>query len=343
MAYTVTTDFAPNTRVTSALVDAEFSAIATWSATLPSSFDSDNISFVAAGGTADAITVAHPVTTWTTYTGKDGFRICIQVGSDNTGAVTLNVDSLGAKACKRNNGDALSAGDLQANGFYDFVYDEAAGNFKVMGPPEAILASESAAAASAAAASASASAASTSETNAAASESAAAASAASITVPVVFNTVTDSTDISLGDITSTQSNFGTSFSATIPTTGLIRITPVVRLLSDSAAVSSMVMGIRIASTNYWPKASNNGSDYYVPSQSSPSSSGQYYEGFGGTGGETITTNIGGTTQGIDIAKSGMPTGSQTIQVVVARSTANAGTVKGTAVTSRAFIEIWDGS
>ena len=133
MAYTVTTDFAPHTKVQSALVDAEFNAIATWSATIPSqaSFDSANSSFVAVGGTANALTLAHPSTTWTTYVGKDGYRISVHIATTNTGSATVNVDSLGVKTILRTNGDAIEAGDLTASGFYDLIYDESAGKFKV--------------------------------------------------------------------------------------------------------------------------------------------------------------------------------------------------------------------
>lgn len=45
-------------------------------------------------------------------------------GSDNTGAVTLNVNSLGAKAVvKRDGSTALSAADLKANASYEVEYD----------------------------------------------------------------------------------------------------------------------------------------------------------------------------------------------------------------------------
>lgn len=130
--YTVTYDNTPYTRSRADNIDAETGAIEDAFDLMPTltQMRSGNVTFVAAGGTADAITVAHPYSTWTTYTGKDGFVICIQITTENTGAVTLNVDSLGAKAVVTNDGSALAAGDLQATGFYFFFYDETAGNFK---------------------------------------------------------------------------------------------------------------------------------------------------------------------------------------------------------------------
>lgn len=159
--YNVTTDLTPFTKARSNVIDTEMAGIEAAFDLLPSLAQtrSANTSFVAAGGTANAITVNHPITAWSTYTGKDGHKINIQITTVNTGAVTLAVDGLSAKACKRNDGSALQAGDLAANGFYDFIYDEAAGYFVV---PEAINGVLAAATAQASAASSSASAASSS-------------------------------------------------------------------------------------------------------------------------------------------------------------------------------------
>lgn len=174
--YTRTNTFPAGQKARGALVQAEFDAVAQWAADMPDSdvVQSGNVNFVNAGGTANAITVTAPKT-WTSYVGKDGYRLNIKIVSDNTGAVTLNVDGLGAKACVRNDGSALQAADLKTNGVYDFVYIESAEKFYV----NAINGIAVAAAASATAASASASAAATSATNSANSASAAASSASS--------------------------------------------------------------------------------------------------------------------------------------------------------------------
>jgi hypothetical protein len=135
--YEVTTDLTPFTKARSNVIDTELAGIEGGFDLLPSLAQtrSANTSFVAAGGTANAITLNHPLVAWSTYTGKDGHKINVQITTTNTGAVTLAVDGLSAKACKRNDGTALQSGDLVAGGFYDFIYDETAGYFVV---PEAI-------------------------------------------------------------------------------------------------------------------------------------------------------------------------------------------------------------
>lgn len=60
-----------------------------------------------------------------------GFSLRFKAGGTNTGAATLNVDSLGAVAVKRLNGDALSAGDIVAGGIYDVAFDGT--NYVLMG------------------------------------------------------------------------------------------------------------------------------------------------------------------------------------------------------------------
>jgi hypothetical protein len=52
-----------------------------------------------------------------------GDRYCFEANFANTGAATLNVDSLGAKDIKRLDGSALLAGDIQSGAFVDVIYD----------------------------------------------------------------------------------------------------------------------------------------------------------------------------------------------------------------------------
>ena len=55
-----------------------------------------------------------------------GMKFSVKVDVSNTGASTLNVDSLGAKAIKVIDGDGkrdTETGDMVANGIYDFEYD----------------------------------------------------------------------------------------------------------------------------------------------------------------------------------------------------------------------------
>ncbi len=52
------------------------------------------------------------------------FKALIQIANNNTGAVTINFDSVGAKTIKKHGGaDDLAADDLVAGGFYEIAYD----------------------------------------------------------------------------------------------------------------------------------------------------------------------------------------------------------------------------
>ena len=74
------------------------------------------------GGSANAITV----TSLSTYQVLEaGIQIAFKASAANTGATTLNLDSLGAKAVRLKGDTALSAGHIAANGLYDLIYDEA--------------------------------------------------------------------------------------------------------------------------------------------------------------------------------------------------------------------------
>lgn len=73
-----------------------------------------------AGGTADALTLT--LTPAAVAYGA-GLTIAFKAGAAaNTGAVTVNVNSLGAKDVQKN-GAALGAGDIAANAFYEIIYD----------------------------------------------------------------------------------------------------------------------------------------------------------------------------------------------------------------------------
>lgn len=75
---------------------------------------------MATTGAADTYVWACPQTLSAYY---DGLIICVDINATNTGASTINVDSLGAKAIKKHNDQALAAGDLEAGGKYLLVYD----------------------------------------------------------------------------------------------------------------------------------------------------------------------------------------------------------------------------
>lgn len=75
---------------------------------------------VATTGAADTYVWACPQTLSAYY---DGLIICVDINATCTGASTINVDALGAKAIKKHNDQALEAGDLESGGKYILVYD----------------------------------------------------------------------------------------------------------------------------------------------------------------------------------------------------------------------------
>lgn len=71
-------------------------------------------------GSGGAYVLSYAVSPLSYFT---GMAICFRANHANTGAATLNVNTLGAKAILTNSGGALEAGDILANGFYFVVYD----------------------------------------------------------------------------------------------------------------------------------------------------------------------------------------------------------------------------
>jgi len=53
----------------------------------------------------------------------DGMAVAVKINVDNTGASTLNVNGLGAKAIKKPNGNDVSAGNLKTGSVYTFRYN----------------------------------------------------------------------------------------------------------------------------------------------------------------------------------------------------------------------------
>jgi hypothetical protein len=88
---------------------------------------------LATAGAANTYTVTTNAT-WTAY--ADGQSLVVQVNATNTGAATLNVDSLGAKAIKKYTKAgvaAVDADDLQAAGVYPVAYDATGEYFVLVG------------------------------------------------------------------------------------------------------------------------------------------------------------------------------------------------------------------
>ena len=63
----------------------------------------------------------------------DGMGVVVKINVANTGAATINVNSLGAKAIVDGKGNALTSGKLRLNGTYSLKYNTTSGNFILQG------------------------------------------------------------------------------------------------------------------------------------------------------------------------------------------------------------------
>jgi hypothetical protein len=88
-----------------------------------------NIPYAVAGGTADVITAAFSPVLGSLVDGQVAI-VKIGASSNATTTPTLNANGLGAKVISRNDGSALAAADLVAQGFAVFVYDTATTSWK---------------------------------------------------------------------------------------------------------------------------------------------------------------------------------------------------------------------
>lgn len=91
---------------------------------LASAIQSGKLNFSAIGGTANALTMILPEVpaSWSDLIGTPLRGI---ITTTNTGPCTLNVNGLGAKAIKIDNGSNTMAGDLESGSVAVFVYDGA--------------------------------------------------------------------------------------------------------------------------------------------------------------------------------------------------------------------------
>ena len=149
--YTRTTpDFIPFTKARSGEVDNELNAVVAGFDFLPTDQNAlkrGRPTLFTAGGTGDVITIT---TGDSRVAYINGDEITWQQPADNTGAVTLNVDGVGAVQLQMG-GQALLGGELIAGRFYIARYDAANTVFQFINP-EVSATSAAAAAASAAAA-----------------------------------------------------------------------------------------------------------------------------------------------------------------------------------------------
>src|SRR3990167_681898 len=83
------------------------------------------------GGTADAQTLTTGLSL-SAYAAGQAF--VFEAGATNTGATTLAVYGLAAKAVTTNNGSALAGGDITSGGFYFVAYESGSDDFHLLNP-----------------------------------------------------------------------------------------------------------------------------------------------------------------------------------------------------------------
>ena len=106
---------------------AVMAAIASWYLLI----DQGTVSGGTVGGTADAITLTCSPTVSALAAGQ---RYMFRAGSANTGAVTLNVDGLGATALRYRD-TALVANDIASGDIVLCMYDASTTRFQMLNPP----------------------------------------------------------------------------------------------------------------------------------------------------------------------------------------------------------------
>jgi hypothetical protein len=123
----------PATRARSSDLNAAWDALEDGFDRLPSETNLKRgiINYVATdSGAADAYVVSLPYAP-TSYV--DGMEVLFKVANSNTGASTINVNSLGLKSIKRQDGTELNAGDLAATYIIILRYNATTGFFHING------------------------------------------------------------------------------------------------------------------------------------------------------------------------------------------------------------------
>ena len=135
---------------------------------------------------------------------------------------------------------------------------------------------------------------------------------------VTYHTVTNNTDLSISGTRTLPTVIGSLGSITIPAAGRITIFPDQIRIEQAANGNTCVIGLQIGSTEYYVQYSNNGTIFYGPQFTSIGSS--ETDIFTGT----LGSDSGGLTGlgSLSIVGSGIPTGSQTVNVVIYNSEGN---------------------
>lgn len=113
-------------------VNSTFDAIQTGLEKLPSESDIKRglINYASDTGAADAYVVS---LTYAPTSYVDGMQVVFKPANTNTGASTLNVNSLGTKNLTRQDGSVLLAGDIPADSILEVRYNSTSDSFEVNG------------------------------------------------------------------------------------------------------------------------------------------------------------------------------------------------------------------
>lgn len=149
--YEFTPEFTPGTKARSDAVNLQLQAIQNAFDFLPGSADAittGTSTFGPESGAGNAYVVAMPDTR---LSEQDGDEVIFFATHTNTGAATLDVDGLGAKAIVRADGLASTASDLQSGLLYVLRYDATNTRYQLVGPSTSYLTDATAQAVAAAA------------------------------------------------------------------------------------------------------------------------------------------------------------------------------------------------
>ena len=136
----------------------------------------------------------------------------------------------------------------------------------------------------------------------------------------------DTSDVSIASVTPTGTLWSSSQSVVIPTSGIIMLSPYLRIDNNAGTSRTYSIGLRIDGTDYFPDHDNNGTLIYSKTPSVPTT--EYIVIKGGLGANQSLHNL-------DIEGHGISTGSQTVQPIIGTSASGATqTLKGATVTSR---------
>ena len=157
-----------------------------------------------------------------------------------------------------------------------------------------------------------------------------------------FTEDSDLTLTAFGSVVDADRIGDASVSIVIPAKGFFMLSVTGRILTDassSASEENLMAGLRIGSTNYWATFNDNGSVKYFAQRFDLIANSEYAEINGWGTGLTANDAVGGVVH-IGIEESGVPTGTQTVGLVVGVASAGA-ILKGGTTDSRAYLTVTD--